>query len=220
MEPAPLSRLPSPGAGSPGADQQELSPQPEPLSSTIPQDETDGRTRYDWKSKYSDCQSQIWREAAIVAAINVLALLLLWVVWNGWLAERTGLPSFKNPTFKRYGYFFLGGVLGGTLFGIKYLYHVVARGFWHQDRRLWRFLSPLLAGTLALVTGALVDAGLLGLSLNSAKGASYLSIGFITGYFSDKALAKMAEIADVIFGTRDATKSRQSEKRNSTSQSR
>jgi len=202
-----------------GGDQPLASHDPDLPSHTIPQDETDGRLRYEWESRYPRCQGQIWCEAAAVAGIQILALLLLCAVWSGSLADLSGWAFCRNATFKRYGYFLLGGVLGGTLFGIKYLYHVVARGYWHQDRRLWRVLSPLLAGTLALVTGALVDAGLLGLSLNSQRGASYVAIGFITGYFSDKALAKMTEIADVIFGTRDATKSKQPDKSKAAGQS-
>jgi hypothetical protein len=215
---APEHTSPPAPPDSPDADSPAAIPEADSVSHTIPQDETDGRARYDWKSKYSDCLVQIWCKAALVAGIQIGALLLLCVIRNGWLADRTGWISCHEPTFKHYSYFFLGGVLGGTLFGIKYLYHVVARGYWHLDRRLWRVLSPLLAGTLALVTGALVDAGLLGLSLNTKRGASYLAIGFITGYFSDKALAKMTEIADVIFGTSDATKSKKPHKSKSASQ--
>jgi hypothetical protein len=215
VEPAPISRLASSGTDSGNAGNPAPDLETGAARRTIPQDETDERARYDWKSKYGDCQVQIWCEAVFVGGVQVLALLLLCLIWNGWLADKTGWASCRDPIFKQYSYFFLGGVLGGTLFGIKYLYHVVARGYWHVDRRPWRVLSPLLAGTLAMVTGALVEAGLLGLSLNTKRGASYLAIGFITGYFSDKALAKMTEIADVIFGTRDATRSKQSETRRS-----
>lgn len=118
----------------------------------------------------------------------------------------SGCVICSRPVFSRYGYFFLGGVLGGTLFGIKWLYHVVARGYWHQDRCLWRVMSPLLAGSLAFVVGTLMDAGFLGLTISASKAPAFLSLGFITGYFGDKALAKMTEIAEVIFSTREGSK--------------
>ncbi len=175
---------------------------------TIPQDETDGRAVHEWQSRYlAPARLEIRVEAFAVAAILFAVLAMIFALWSGLMVSWLGCDFCRRPAFTRYGYFFLGGLLGGTLFGIKYLYHVVARGFWNQDRRLWRFLSPWLAGSLALVVGALTDAGFLGLTISANKGSAYLSLGFISGYFGDKALAKMTEMADVIFGTRDNSKS-------------
>src|SRR3546814_13356778 len=96
---------------------------------------------------------------------------------------------------------FFSGVLGGTLFGLKYLYKVVARGWWNEDRELWRFFSPLLAGGLAFAVGALADAGLFGFKVGeNQSAASFVSLGFIAGYFADSASRKMQEIADILFG--------------------
>lgn len=177
------------------------------LPRTIPKDETDGREVHNWQSRYTKhARLEIRLEAFAVAGILFFALGMILLVWSGLLVSWIGCEFCRRPAFNRYGYFFLGGVLGGTLFGIKYLYHVVARGYWNQDRRLWRFLSPWLAGSLALVVGALTDAGFLGLTISANKASAYLSLGFISGYFGDKALAKMTEMADVIFGTRDNSK--------------
>src|SRR3546814_5851912 len=86
---------------------------------------------------------------------------------------------------------FFSGVLGGTLFGLKYLYKVVARGWWNEDRELWRFFSPLLAGGLAFAVGALADAGLFGFKVGeNQSAASFVSWGFIAGYFADSASRK------------------------------
>lgn len=173
----------------------------------IPDDETDGRALDDWKSRYPMCvRVQIWIEAIVVASIQICALLILFFVWNGFFADYTKCASCNSFQFKKYAYFFVGGVLGGTLFGIKYLYHAVARGFWNQDRRLWRFLSPLLSGTLALVVGALTEAGFLGLAVKSSTASAYVSLGFIAGYFGDKALRKMTDIAEVIFSVHNTEK--------------
>ncbi|KVU01935.1 hypothetical protein WK75_24140 [Burkholderia ubonensis] len=174
---------------------------------SIPHDEADGRSVHDWKSRYPhEARVQIRWEAATVAAISIGSLAMVFFVWSGLFVKWTGCDVCTRHAFSRYGYFFFGGVLGGTLFGIKYLYHVVAKGFWNQDRCLWRVLSPLLAGSLAFIVGALTDAGFLGLTISASKAPAFLSLGFITGYFGDKALAKMTEMADVIFGTRDAPK--------------
>lgn len=169
--------------------------------------ETDGRDVEQWKSRYPEkARSEIRLEAFLVAAILLGSLLMIFFIWSGFLADAINCKLCSRPAFIRYGYFFLGGVLGGTLFGIKFLYHVVAKGYWNQDRRLWRLLSPLLAGSLAFIVGALTDAGFLGLTISANKSSAFLSLGFITGYFGDKALAKMTEMADVIFGTRESTK--------------
>lgn len=176
-------------------------------SDTIPHDETDGRKRLEWKSRYPDAaRLQIRIEASAVAFVSLGSLLMIFLLWSGMLGQAIHCAPCARPVFLRYGYFFWGGVLGGTLFGIKYLYHVVAKGFWNQDRCLWRVLSPLLAGSLAFVVGALTDAGFLGLTISASKAPAFLSLGFVTGYFSDKALAKMTEIAEVIFSTRDQPK--------------
>jgi hypothetical protein len=95
-------------------------------------------------------------------------------------------------------------MLGSVLFGGKFLYHVVARGYWHQDRRLWRVLSPILSASLAFIVAAVIESGMLGLAFRTGTHASCVALGFLSGYFADKALAKMTEIADVVFGTRDA----------------
>lgn len=175
---------------------------------TITQDDTDGRALHDWKSRYLPrARLEIRLEAFAVAAVLFAVLAMIFTLWSGLLASWLSCDFCRRPAFTRYGYFFLGGLLGGTLFGIKFLYHAVARGLWNQDRRLWRFLSPWLAGSLALIVGALTDAGFLGLTISAHKGSAYLSLGFISGYFGDKALAKMTEMADVIFGTRDNSKS-------------
>ncbi|MYZ45188.1 hypothetical protein [Schauerella aestuarii] len=169
----------------------------------VPIDERDGRHVGGYKSIYPpEIQKQIWLETGGVVLISLGSLLAIFLLWAG-VFDSQFCSSCSRPAFKRYGYFFLGGIFGGTLFGIKYLYHVVAKGYWHQDRRLWRVLSPLLSGSLAFIVGVLTQAGLMGVRVGGGA-STYIGLGFITGYFGDKALAKMTEIADVIFGTSNA----------------
>jgi hypothetical protein len=169
----------------------------------MPRDETDGRRLHEWRSRYpKEARKEIRFEGFAVAALLIGSIVLMFVVWSGVLGTTLGCTICSRPAFHRYSYFFLGGILGGTLFGAKYLYHVVAKGYWNQDRKLWRYLSPLLAGMLAFIIGTLTDAGFLGLTISANKPSAFVSLGFLTGYFADKALAKMKEMAEVIFGVR------------------
>lgn len=176
---------------------------PSPIPNEVDGVNTDGRSRLEWRSKYErNAVCEIRLDAAYVACSLLLALLAVFLTWRGlafeWLTD--GCKSCSRSTFSRYAYFFLGGYFGGVLFGVKYLYMVVARGYWNLDRRLWRLFSPFLSGGLALVVGALIDSGVLGLTIKVASGAAYFSYGFITGYFADRAVDKMKEVAETIFG--------------------
>ena len=96
-------------------------------------------------------------------------------------------------------------MLGGCCFGLKWMYHSVAKSIWNADRRLWRFLTPLLSGVVALFTLLLVASGLLQIFDKDVvqRPAAVLAFGFLVGYFSDRALAKMAELADTLLGRTD-----------------
>ena len=164
---------------------------------------TDGRLAYEWTSRYApQAVRHIRIDAAYIAVMLFLALAAILVTWRGALYEMVGsqCASCDGRVFGKYSLYFLGGLLGGILFGIKYLYKVVARGWWHLDRRLWRLFSPWLSGSLALVVGALLESGVLGLTMKVNSGAAYLSYGFITGYFADRAIDKMHDVAETLFG--------------------
>lgn len=165
---------------------------------------TDGREIGEWESKYpSKARNGIQIDACIAGGIFAMTLLAIFLTWRGTMFTQLAqdCAACIPTTFYRYAYFTLGGLLGGSLFGIKYLYKVVARNRWSIDRRLWRIFSPLVSGGLALVVAALTDSGILGLTTKQSGGASFLSLGFIVGYFADSALAKMQEIAETVFGS-------------------
>jgi hypothetical protein len=165
---------------------------------------TDERPKGEWESRYPmAARKEIRLEGWYVAILLGLTLIAIFLTWRGTVfAQLAGsCASCSQTTFNRYAYFYLGGQLGGTLFGVKYLYNVVARGWWNVDRRLWRLFSPFLSGGLALAVAAMVDSGILGLTTKATSGAAYFSLGFVTGYFADSALRKMKEIADTIVGS-------------------
>lgn len=169
-------------------------------------DPTDDRKAYEWVTGYP---RQAWVEIVLEAIFLVIllscSLLLIFATWKGWVCSQLSVPPEQALTLNKYAYYVASGMLGGATFDIKYLYRSVARGYWHQDRRLWRLMSPLIAMTVALIVGAMIDAGLMA-TRASISGAALVSIGFLAGYFADHAVGKMYEIAMVIFGKSMAVK--------------
>ena len=164
----------------------------------------DERKRFFWRSRYPvEAGKAIYLEAAYVVAVFGGSLIAILLTWRGDLFSLVGCAECNPSTLRRYAYLFFSGVMGGSLFGLKYLYKVVARGWWNVDRRLWRLFSPWLAGGIAFGVGALAGAGLFGFTMSATPGgASFVSLGFIAGYFADSASRKMQDIADTLFGVR------------------
>lgn len=176
-------------------------------SQNIDIDNTDGRERDNVKSRYEESiRKEIRAEAIFLISLVIACFILLFCTWTGTIFDIITVPeSLENPA-KRYLYFSLSGMLGGLTFGMKYFYRVVARGWWNQDRRIWRLMSPIISAIVALMVGVLIEASF----INTEKilnGTTVISIGFLSGYFADEAVGKMYEIANVIFGTNNSKKS-------------
>jgi hypothetical protein len=124
-------------------------------------------------------------------------------VWLGLPNKWLGLTDQKYSSVLKYGLAWLGGTLGGTLFDLKWLYHTVAKQSWHLDRRLWRFFTPHISGGLAFAMIAMISSGLFRVfDSNATESCSVVvAVSFLVGYFSDSAIAKFTEIADILFGT-------------------
>lgn len=171
--------------------------------SFAPDDSQDGRLTGEWQTRYD---KKAWRnitgEAAYLVVLLFVVPLILFALWSRAAAPYLDLSPERYDVFCRFVFVGLGGVVGGTLFGMKWLYHVVARGLWHEDRRLWRFLTPLISGTLAFSIGVLISSDIFGAFDPAAlqTGSSAFAIGFLVGYFSDTALAKLSEVARSLFG--------------------
>lgn len=164
-------------------------------------DNDDDRPQWDWTSRYP---RRAWMHITIEALYLCLLLASCFVcfliVWLDIPATRLGLAGTRAADLNRYLYYVFGGLLGGTLFGIKWHYHAVARGLWHLDRIPWRFLTPLLSAGFAFATAFVFEAGL-ARQASPEKDAAYAAVGFFVGYFSDRAVAKMSEVANVVFGS-------------------
>jgi hypothetical protein len=173
-----------------------------------PQDLTDGRAVGEYLSRYENriARRGIAFEAVYVGALLILAPICMVVVFFQWI--RFDLPTTRYEVFAHYSYAWLGGMLGGTLFSVKWLYHSVAHGTWHQDRRLWRLFTPHLSAGLAFSVVVLMESGILAIfdAKTLADARAVVGMTFLVGYFSDSVVAKLAEIARNLFGDSKANR--------------
>lgn len=169
---------------------------------------TDGRKQYDWESKYPECaQKEMKKEAIYIAIILIIAFSLLIFIVGGLIdkvGNLIGLEAKKTASLEGVIIYFFSGLLGGTIFGLKYFYRVVSRGYWSQDRKYWRFFSPWISACVAFVVGCMVLSGYIN-ATQTQSFAAEISVGFITGYFADEAVGKMSEVATALFGSNSKT---------------
>lgn len=169
---------------------------------------TDGRKQYDWESKYPECaQKEMKKEAIYIAIILIIAFSLLIFIVGGLIdkvGNLIGLEAKKTASLEGVIIYFFSGLLGGTIFGLKYFYRVVSRGYWSQDRKYWRFFSPWISACVAFVVGCMVLSGYIN-ATQTQSFAAEICVGFITGYFADKAVGKMSEVATALFGSNSKT---------------
>src|SRR5215475_993351 len=123
----------------------EVGPGPDP--GFAPEDLTDGRVKGNWQTRYNDpiAQRAIRVEVIYVIVITFLSPALIAIVVFGWPRGWLNLHRSTWLHVQHYSYAWLGGLLGGSLFSMKWMYHSVAKGTWNQDRRLWRIFTPSLS---------------------------------------------------------------------------
>ena len=168
-----------------------------------PADYSDRRQPLEWQTRYPrEARKKILYEAiylAIVFALFVAGIFAVLLFRTS--TESDGVRAADTPWLGCMCAW-LAGTVGGTIFSIKWLYHSVAKQMWHEDRLLWRIFAPHVSGAVAFFTLLLTASGLL--QIFNAKvieqPIQVLGFGFLVGYFSDKALAKLAETADTLFG--------------------
>ncbi len=165
---------------------------------------TDSRLPSRWESAYEkEAKSKIFFEARYLVFIYVMAVIFTFIIWAEFPLVWFDLNKHTYAIFKKFSIIFFGGTFGGTIFDFKWLIHAVAKKKWHIDRRLWRLLVPLISGAFSLAFAALISSGLIKVfdpnSLNTSAAA--FGFGFLVGYFSDNAIAKLSEVAQTLFGT-------------------
>jgi hypothetical protein len=177
-------------------------------------DLTDGRKKGEWRSAYPpEARKCIRKEMGYLTTVFILCILGIFsILYKIYTTPHStdsqqpqGIPLDTQNNFMLFWAYlgaWVAGTLGGCSYGIKWMYHIVAKGLWHEDRRLWRIFSPHLSGVVALIMTFLITSGILQLfdKTFSERPIGVLAFSFLVGYFSDKALAKMAEVADTLFG--------------------
>lgn len=167
---------------------------------------TDGRKPYHWESGYpKEARTKIRREAIYVGGVLAISLLGLLFNWCSCFSNIFGLEGERLLSFEGIMYYFFSGLLGGTIFGIKYFYRVVARGYWSQDRIYWRVYSPWISACIAVIVGCMVISGFIN-AAKSPSAATGICVGFVAGYFADQAVGKMSEVATALFGNSSHSK--------------
>jgi hypothetical protein len=172
--------------------------------SYAPANPTDGRSIGNWQSRYPvEANIIIKKEAFYVGVLLVLIPSLLICIHQDFF------KLFIIPdVIKKYSYAWLGGMLGGVLFSIKWLYHSVARFLWNQDRWLWRLFTPHISGALSFSFVILISSGIINIFSPEAlnKPTAVFGLSFLVGYFSDSAIAKLNEVAITLFGSTEKGK--------------
>lgn len=159
---------------------------------------------------------------ALLSTIYLLFSLVfsLWLLFDVWTRNYSfvfGNSNLKNALFNQAfqtpAYAFIGGLLGGTVNGIRSIIS------WHSERKsfgsrfIYKYLSlPLLGGTLALFAYALLSSGIAVLSGVSPSGTenanaslSMFSLGALAGYGSHKLFVWLDSHVNRIFKTTDST---------------
>ena len=147
-----------------------------------------------------------------------MLVLALFVLFSAAITIVTNQPSWamvlflgdahSNRTILLWLLVALSGVCGGATFSLKWLYHSVAKGFWSQDRIIWRFATPIISAIIAIFTGAMMTSGIIPFMSDTSleNPVNCLGFGFFIGWFSDNLLAKLRNYADKLFGTMDQEK--------------
>lgn len=177
-------------------------------TSLASREDNDGRGLFEPDSRYVDERREEQKtEGIYIGTLLGLDLAALVAVSVGTLTYIVPAP-YVVP-LQSYVLAGLGGLLGGLVFGGKWLYHSIAKGLWHQDRRMWRFLSPWMSVGTTVGIWSLINIGFFPALSEPAVNegitalAKPIGTGFVIGYLSDKVLAKMKELTEVLFGSSD-----------------
>jgi hypothetical protein len=123
-----------------------------------PEDYTDGRKLGEWRSRYDDeARACIRWEASYLTLVFVVVVIGIFLVWWGYPQKVLGLADQRSIVFARHCLAALSGVFGGVLFGMKWLYHGVAKQIWNLDRRWWRYFTPVISGGLAFTMVLVIE---------------------------------------------------------------
>lgn len=134
---------------------------------------------------------------------EAIYLVVLFVV-AGAIALLLNLGVFPVAQQTRvYLYAFVGGLLGGWAFTMKWFYRSFARlkdgeteDRWEPRRLLWRIFTPFVAATVATAVYLAGASGAIFIKIQDTSGAFAYAMCFFLGYFSDAVVSKMANVME------------------------
>ena len=163
---------------------------------------TDERKQGEWKSRYpKEVLKKQNLEAIYVVVIVIISFVLLLLNYIGCLNKLLCIPEERQLHFSRIVICATCGLLGGAIFDMKWFYKSIAHGFWNEDRCYWRIFTPIISLSFAFCLACIFGDSIVILG----NGFSAATLGFLSGYFSDEAVGKMAEVAKVLFNTNNKT---------------
>ena len=169
-----------------------------------PEDLTDGREKGNWKTRYPDKQAQgkIRCEAIYLVSLLIICFIIFFLLICNIFQGLFTFSEPDSPLFIGYLGSFLAGLIGGALYDLKWLIHVVGKGDWNEDRRLWRYITPISSGILGVFVIITIGSGLFGLFNTSIMENSILvfALAFLSGYFSDYIVGRLQDLFASIFG--------------------
>ena len=172
---------------------------------------TDEREQGEWKTRYEEkaIKMQII-EAIYLFLLVVISFTLMLLNFNGILCDILNIPEESKLVFCRMFYCVASGLLGGSIFDIKWFYKSISHGYWNADRMYWRFFTPIISLSFAFCLACIFEDNI----IKFGSGFSASTIGFLAGYFSDEAVGKMAEVAKVLFNTNNSSDKDKEKKEN------
>lgn len=169
-----------------------------------PEDLTDGREKGNWKTRYPDKQAQgeIRCEAIYLVSLLIICFIIFFLLICNIFQGLFGFSETNSPLFIGYLGSFLTGLIGGALYDLKWLIHVVGKGVWNEDRKLWRYITPISSGVLGVFVIVIIGSGLFGLFNTSIMENPILvfALAFLSGYFSDYIVGRLQDLFASIFG--------------------
>jgi hypothetical protein len=169
-----------------------------------PEDLTDGRDKGNWKTRYPDkqAQSEIRCEAIYLVSLLIICFIIFFLLICNIFQGLFVFSEPNPPLFIGYLGSFLAGLIGGALYDLKWLIHVVSKGHWNEDRKLWRYITPISSGVLGVFVIIVIGSGLFGLFNTSVMENSILvfALAFLSGYFSDYIVGRLQDLFASIFG--------------------
>lgn len=159
---------------------------------------TDERNQGDWQSRYDNTAQKIQRrEAGYLLFLFIVSFVLILLNYLELPSAFLKISDDKSIVFSRMFSCTICGLLGGTIFNMKWFYKSIAHGYWNLDRKYWRYFMPFISLGIAFCLACIFSENI----IIYGSGFTASTLGFLVGYFSDEAVGKMAEVAKVLFNT-------------------